>query len=130
MLKQDGLAGSRRGHDQAALAFADRRQQIHHSSSKGFLAGFQVDLLVRVDGGQLVEVATLIGFRAVAFDLLDADELGAAAFPGALHGSRQQHAFPKPMLLHQRRGNVRVGLLGDIVSGRTAEESVTLRMKF
>ena len=47
--KQDRLAGPRRGDDQAALALADRRQQVHDARGQRLGAGLQRDLLVRVD---------------------------------------------------------------------------------
>ena len=49
VLEQDGLAGARRGDDQAALALADGREQVHDAGGQRLLAGFQDDLLGRVD---------------------------------------------------------------------------------
>ena len=55
MLQQNGLAGPRRGDDQRPLAFAQRREQIHHPGADRLGAGFQTEPLLGRDRRQTVE---------------------------------------------------------------------------
>jgi len=56
LLEQDRLA-VRGGHDQPALSFPDRCEQIDDPHAHRLRAGFEHDPFVGVDGRQLVEVA-------------------------------------------------------------------------
>ena len=74
LLEQDRLARPRRRDDQAALALADRREQVHDPHPQRLGAGLQADPLVGVDGRQVVEAAeaeVLLGRPA-----LDLGQLG------------------------------------------------------
>ncbi len=73
VLQQHGLAGTRRGDDQAALAFAHGRQQIHDSGAGIFARDFELQPLLRIKRSQVVEenlVARFFGrFEVNGFDL-------------------------------------------------------------
>ncbi len=70
LLEQDRLARARGGDDQAALALADRGEQVHHPHAQRLGPGFEVDGLVRVDRGQLVEASEAqILLGGLTFDL-------------------------------------------------------------
>ena len=49
VLQQDRFAGARRGDNEAALPFADGRQQVHDARGQRLGPGFENDLFVRVD---------------------------------------------------------------------------------
>ena len=92
VLQQDGLAGARRGDDQAALPLADRRQQVHDARGQRLAAGFQPDLLVRIDGGEVVEIAAAELFGRLALDLFDPSQPRPPALLAAI-----AVAAPTPM---------------------------------
>ena len=85
VLEQDGLAGARRSDDQAALALADGREQIHDAGRERLLPGFQMERLVRIDGSQAVEVAARILVGGHALDGGHVDQPGPAAAVAVLH---------------------------------------------
>ena len=75
LLEQDRLAGARRGDDQAALALADRRDQVDDAHVDLVAAGLQHDPAQRVQRRQVVEadlLAELVGVLVV--DRLDAEQ--------------------------------------------------------
>ena len=80
-LKQHCFARSRRGDDQPALAFPDGRQHIHHSSRKVVRSCFQLQMLVRIQRGQIVEKDFILGrirvFKIYGFYL----DKGEITFP-------------------------------------------------
>ena len=97
VLQQDGLAGARRGDDQAALPLADGRQQVHDARGERLVAGFQEDLLVRVDGGEVVEVAADVLLRRLALDgARGAPGAAAAALAGRLDRAGEQEPSRRP----------------------------------
>ena len=95
-LQQHRLTGARRRHDQAALAFADGRQQIHHAAGVIVADGFQLQPLVGIQRRQVVEedlVARFLGRfevdgidfdqREVALAFLGRADLAADGVAGA-----------------------------------------------
>ena len=79
VLEQRRLAGARRRDDQAALAFAERRHQIHDPRRVTIGHGLELDPLVRIDRGQLFEgPKVLILGRLVVVDLEQTGQLRAA----------------------------------------------------
>ena len=75
VLQQHGLAGARRRDDEAALAFADRRQQVHDAAADVLAHGLQLDALLGIERREVVEedlVARLFGRLEV--DGLDLDQ--------------------------------------------------------
>jgi len=80
-LHEHGLAGAGRGDDEAALPLADGRQQVQHPAGQIVRRRLQLDALVGVDRGQVVEedlVPHLAGMLEV--DRLDLDQ-GEVALP-------------------------------------------------
>ncbi len=74
-LEQHRLAGARRRDDQAALAVADRRHQIHHAARQVVGRRLEHEALLRIERRQVLEeqlVARLLGRLEV--DRLDLDQ--------------------------------------------------------
>jgi hypothetical protein len=74
-LQQHGLAGAGRSDDEAALAFADGREQVHDAAADALAHGLHLDALLRIERRQVVEedlVARLLGRLEV--DGLDLDQ--------------------------------------------------------
>ena len=90
LLQEDGLAGARRGDDQAALALADRRDQVDDAHVDLLGVGFEHQPAVGMQRRQVVEDHFLredVGI--VVVDRLDAEQgevafvlLGRANLPG------------------------------------------------
>jgi len=60
-LQDRGLAGLGRGDDEAALALADGGDQVDDPRGRRRVAVFEAEPLVRVDGGEIVEVPPVSG---------------------------------------------------------------------
>ncbi len=74
-LQEHRLAGARRRDDEAALALAERRQQVHHASRQVLRIGLEVDLLLRVERREVLEEDLLLGLlRRLEVDRLDLDQ--------------------------------------------------------
>jgi hypothetical protein len=74
-LQQHGLAGARRRDDQAALALAERRHQVHDAGRQVFRIGFEADVLLRIERRQVLEEhALLAAGRRLEVDRLDLDQ--------------------------------------------------------
>jgi hypothetical protein len=84
VLEQNGLAGTRRGDDETALALANGRQQIHDARRQRFGAGLQKDPFMGIDGREIVKVAARVFIDFFAFDVLDVGQARAAASLGGL----------------------------------------------
>ena len=80
-LEQNGFAGARRGHDKAALAASDGGHEVDDPVGKIFLAIFHDELIIRINGGEVVEKNQVFGvfrgFKAYFGHL----EQGEIAFP-------------------------------------------------
>ena len=130
VLQQDGLAGARRGDDQAALPLADGREQVHDARGQRLLAGLQADLLARVDGREIVELARAVLLGRLSLDGLDAGQARPRPLAGGVHGAGQQQAFAEAEFLDEGGRHVGVGGLGDVVAGGVAQKSVALGVQF
>ena len=129
--KQDGLAGARRGDDQAALPLADGRQQVHDARGQRLGAGFQADLLVRVDGRQVVEVAADVLLGRLPLDGVHAGQAWPACpLRAGSSGPGEQQPFAQAVPGDEGAGDVGVARLGGVVAGGVAEEAVALGMQF
>ena len=53
LLEDGGLAAARRGDDQPARAFANRRDEVNDARFEQFGSGFEVELFNRVNGGEV-----------------------------------------------------------------------------
>src|SRR5262245_31211400 len=91
-LEQHRLTGARRSNDQAALAFADRGQQIHDPGRQVFLIRFQPDSLIRIERSQVIKqdlVSCLSRMLEIDCLNLDESEITLAVFGWAnLSGNR------------------------------------------
>ena len=74
-LQQHGLAGARRRDDQAALALAERRHQVHDARRQVLGIGLEADVLLGVERRQVLEEhALLAAGRRLEVDRLDLDQ--------------------------------------------------------
>ena len=74
-LQQHGLAGAGRRHDQAALALAERRHQVHDARREVLGVGLELDFLLGVERGEVLEEdAFLAAGRRLEVDRLDLDQ--------------------------------------------------------
>ncbi len=68
VLQQHGLAGARRRHDQRALAFADRRNDVDDAGREillGRILEFHLQPLIGIERRQIVEIDLVAGFLGV-----------------------------------------------------------------
>ena len=132
VLQQHGLAGTRRSDDKAALPFADRRQQIHDAGADVFAHRLQLDPLLRIERGEVVEedlVARL--FRRLEVDRLDLDQGEILfAFMRRTDLAADGVAGLEIEFADLRRGNVNVVRAGQVVVVGRAEKTVTIRQDF
>jgi hypothetical protein len=135
VLQDHRFAGLRRRHQQAALALADRRDQVDDAAGDVFGAvdvALEAQRLVRVQRRQVLKQdAVLRGFRRFAVDLVDLDqrEVALAVFRGA-HFALDRIAGVQVEAADLRRRDV------DIVGGRhvagvwRAQEAEAVRQHF
>ena len=75
VLHQHGFAGARRRHDQRALAFADRRDDVDNPCRKVFsgrVFELEAEALVRKQRRQIVEIDLVLGlFRIFEIERVD-----------------------------------------------------------
>ena len=125
LLHEDGLAGAGRGHDQAALPFADGDQQVHDAGGDVAVRGLHLDALPRVDRRQVVEEDLVrLDLRRFEVDVLDLQQGKVAlAFLGRadLAGDRVAGAQVEAPDLRGR--DVDVVRTGQVVVIRRAQES-------
>ena len=132
VLQEDRLAGARRGDDQGPLAFAQRRQQVHHAGGQRLGADFQLQPVLGVDGRQLVEgldVLVVVGRHAVDVEDFPQPRALAARRPGWTM-PWMQHALAQAVLLDHAAGHEGVGQLADVVVVGIAEEAVAVGVHF
>ncbi len=113
LLEQHGLAALRRGHDQPALALADRCEEIRDPAGRSGRGVFEADAVVRVERGEVAEVASAAEVRR--FAAVDAGDLGQGALgaPDAL----DEVALAQPVAPDQGRRDLRVGGGGEEARG-------------
>jgi hypothetical protein len=68
--------------------------------------------------------------RRLAFDGLNARQTRPCSLAGGVHGTGEQKPFAQAEFLNKRGGDVRVGLLGDIVTSGVAKKAVSLGVHF
>ena len=126
-LQQHRLTGARRSDDQAALAFADRREQVHHAAGVVVARGFELQPLVRIERRQVVEedlVARFLGRLEV--DRVDFDQREVAlAFLGRadLAGDGVAGAQVEAADLRRRDVDVVRARAGSCTRGRAGSRS-------
>ena len=127
-LQQHGFAGAGRGDDQAALAFADGRQEIHDAAADAFARGLHLDALLRIERREVVKedfVARL--FRRLEVDGLDLDEGEILlAFVGRADVAADGVAGFEIELAYLGRRHVDVVRSGQVVVVGRAEEAVAV----
>ena len=75
LLDDDGLAGARRGDDEAALPLADRRDEVHDAHIHVLRVGLEAQALLRIERGELVERDFLVDdVGRLVVDRLDAQQ--------------------------------------------------------
>jgi hypothetical protein len=131
-LQQHGLAGARRSDDEAALAFTDGGEQIHHAAADIFADGFHLDSLLRIEGRQVVEedfVAGFFGgFEVNGFDLDEREIL--FAFVRRADVAADGVAGLEVEFANLRRRNVDVVGAGEVVVIGRAKEAVAVGENF
>ena len=78
VLQQHRLAGARRGNDQPALAFAERRHDVDHPGRVillGRITRFHFKPLIRIERRQVIEMHLVAGFFGIfEIDQIDLDQ--------------------------------------------------------
>ena len=117
MLEERGFSRAGRCDNESALAFADRRHQVHDAGRVAFGNGFEPDALVGVDCGELLENREILeAVRVLAFELGETEELGpSAAAPGF---PADPHAVAEAVFADDFRGDENIVVrLGEIAAG-------------
>ena len=131
-LQQHRLAGARRRDDQAALALADRRHQIHDAAGQVVGRRLELEPLLRIERRQVLEeelVARLLGRLEV--DRLDLDQREVAlAFLRRPDLARDGVAGLQVELADLRRRDVDVVGAGQVVVVRRAQEAEAVGQHF
>src|SRR4029077_7323372 len=124
-LKHHGFAGERRRDDKSALAFADRRDQIYDAGGQIFVIVFELDTLLGIERGQVVEedfVARLFGILVVDRFNLEQREI-ALAFFGRANQSGDYVAGTQVEFANLTRRDIDVVGTGQIVVVGSAQEA-------
>ncbi len=128
VLQGGGLAGLRRGDDQATLALADRRHDVDEAAGELVRRGLLLQAFLRIQRGELAELRTMLRFldaHAVdGVDGLQRHELLTlvATFAFTRGADRAVHgvALAQAVLLDLAHGDIHVVRSGQ-VAGRTHE---------
>ncbi len=135
VLKHHGLAGLRRGDQQAALALADRRDHVDDAARDVFFAAhftFEQQHLVRVQRRQVFEHDLVLrGFRRLAVDLvhLHQREIALAVFRRA-HFTFDRVAGMQIEAADLRRADINIVRARQIRGFRRAQEAEAVRQHF
>ena len=129
VLEQDGLAGTRRRDDQATLPLADGREQVHDARGERLGTGLQDNVLVRVDGREVVEIAARIFVGRLSLQVLHLGQARPGAFPGGFCRAANENPFAQPELLDERRPHVGIRRLGRVMPGRIPQKAIALGME-
>ena len=135
VLQQHGLAGTRRRHDQRALALADRRDDVDDAGGEillGRILEFHLQPLVGIERRQVVEidlVARLLGILEI--ERVDLEQRKVAfAFLGAADMAVDGVAGAQAEAADLRGRNVNIVGPRQIVRFRRAQEAKTVRQHF
>ena len=121
-LQDHGLAGLRRGHDQASLALADRRDEVDDPGRQHARVGLQAEPVLRVQRGQLLELrAAAAGFGRHAVDRVEADQrvelLAALAVLGLADRTGDVVTLAQTVLADLGERDVHVVRAGQVAGG-------------
>lgn len=128
MFCSDGLAGLRRGHDQATLALADRRHDVDEAAGELVRRGLLLQAFLRIQRGELAELRTMLRFLdAHAVDGVDGLQrhelltlVATFAFTRGADGAVHGVALAQAVLLDLAHGDIHV-VRSRQVAGRTHE---------
>ena len=128
VLHQHRLAGARRRHDQRALAFADRRDDVDHPCRKVFsrrVFEFEAEALIRKQRRQIVEIDLVLGlFRIFEIERVDLEQREIAfAFFRAADVAFDGVAGAKAEAADLRRRDVDVVGAGQVVGVGRAQKA-------
>ena len=125
VLKEGGLAGAGRRHDESALALANRRHEIDDARGEALWDGLEFDALVRTNGGQFLEVGDIhvLGW-ILPLDLGGPEKLDATGTATGL--SLDKNAVAQVELSDHLGGDEDVVLGGGVSTLGLAEESEAL----
>ena len=132
VLQQHGLAGARRRHDQRALAFADRRDDVDDARREillGRILVFHLQPLVRIERRQIVEidlVARLFGVLEIERVDLEQREIALALF-GAADVAVDGVAGAQAEAADLRGRDVDIVGAGQIIRFRRAQKAEAVR---
>ena len=132
VLQQYGFPGPRRGDDQPPLPLADRREHIHDARRKVLRIELQIQLLIGVEGGQVVK-KDLVAGRLGAFEVdLIHLEKGEILLPLLRGADLAGNGIPRPQAEPPdlRRGDVDVVRTGEVVVIHGTEESEAVGQDF
>ena len=132
LLQEDGLAGARRGDDQAALPLADRRDQVHDAHVDLARLGFEHEPFVRVQRRQVVED----NFLRQQLGIVEVDRLDAQQCEVALvllgRPNLPSHDRPRPQAETPDLARRDVDVVGarQVVVVRAAQEAEAVGQHF
>ena len=131
-LQQHRLAGARRRDDQAALALADGRHQVHDAARQVLGGGLEPQVLLRIERREVLEEQLVARrFRAFEVDGLDLDEREVALpFLGRPDLPRHGVAGLQVELANLRRRDVDVVGAGQVVVVRRPHEPEAVGQHF
>ena len=128
LLHEHGLAGPRRGDDQATLPLAERRGDVQHPHAQVVRGGLQVDLLFRVQRRQVDEGGFVLGrFRWLVVDRIDLEQ-GEVPFVvlGGTHLALDGVPGAQVQPADLRRRHVDVVRTGQVVVVRRPEKTESI----
>src|SRR5205807_1737624 len=132
VLQQHGFAGARRSDDEAALSFANGREQVHDTGAYILANGFQLHPLLRIKWSEVVEqnlVARLFGGLKV--DRLNFDQRKIFfAFMRRTHLAADGVSGFQVEFADLRWRNVNIVGAGKVVVVRGTQEAVAVRQDF
>src|SRR5258706_6361166 len=130
VMQQGGLAGARRGDDQAARAFTDRRDDVDDARRVSVGHGFEYEPLIWLNDGEVVELLERGKlFRRLAVDGLDLDKLWAALL-WRCGAPFDLEAGTQPVAANDIRRHVDVVRADLVAAGGIAEETESLLADF
>ncbi len=131
VLNEDRFAGARRCHDERALAFSERREEVHHAGADRLLARFELEPFFGVDGCEVVErlyIDVVIWWEAI--DIENFFEARALAAAMTLDHAGDKDTFAEAELFDHCAGHKGIGAFACEVGLRVAEKAVTVGVHF
>ena len=132
VLQQHRFAGAGRRDDQAALAFSDRRDEIHHAAREIVPRCFQFEAPVRIERGQVIEENLVARFlRRFKVDGVDFNQRKVAlAFFRRPNLARDSISRPQIEAADLRRRDIHVVGARQVVVFRGTQETESIGQAF